>query len=307
MAFTRVALIGISLPLLWTIPLPAQEPEVENDVLVLSHSFQAGSREFVRVFLMQGEVYRAEINLDRVSFSIRPRHPGSEPPTVMPLRGNDGTGEEAVYEIYPFKDDEYELQVLDVPAGQTGSLRIFRDVRASRRRQLAARGAGGNSGWKLGIELAAGYHGSYQLSRYEEFVNVERSGADYEGCLSLRAQATRVWGCLIGFTQHGGGEAASIVWFFVEPRMRLIGGVIGDPLELGVMMRLGFGAADQDLVGAAYDHPGQVTPGLYFRYWVGSPGKGLSVSTVARRAFILGSELDDVSFTQFGAVVSFHF
>lgn len=95
-AFTRGPLLGISLSLLCIIPVMAQEPEVIRDVLVLSHSFKAGLGEFVRVFLMQGEVYRAEINLDRVSFSIRPRHPGSKPPTVMPLRGNDGTGEEAV-------------------------------------------------------------------------------------------------------------------------------------------------------------------------------------------------------------------
>jgi hypothetical protein len=286
-------------------PLPAQDPGEEGDVLVLSHSFQAGSREFVRIFLMQGEVYRAEINLGRVSFSIRPRHPGSEPPTVMPLRGNDGRGEETVYEIYPFKDDEYEVQVLDVPQDQTGTLQIYRDIVASRRRRLAASGTGSGS-WKLGLEVSAGYHGTYQLSQFEEFTGVERSGGDYEGCVTLRSPA-RVWGCLLGGTQHSNGEGASIIWFFMEPRMRLVGGTPGDPLELGVLIRLGFGATDEGQVGAAYDHPGQVAPGAYFRYWIGSPGKGFSVSAAARRAFILGSQLDGVSFTHFGAGLSFHF
>ena len=70
-AFRRGALLGISLPLLGTIPVVAQEPEVERDVLVLSHSFQAGSREFVRVFLLPGEVYRAEAPASRLGATNR--------------------------------------------------------------------------------------------------------------------------------------------------------------------------------------------------------------------------------------------
>jgi hypothetical protein len=301
----REGCLAVTAVLLCALTGIAQEPDSDRDVLVLNHTFQSGSREFVRVFLMGGEVYRAEIDLGQVSFSIRPRDPGGQPPTVVPIREADEGGAEAVFEIYPFRDAEYEVQVLDVPSGETGKLRIYRDVRASRRRQLAAKGAGG-SGWKLGLELSAGFHSSYRLSFFEEFLEVERSGGDYEGCLSLRSEG-RAWGCLIGGTQHSNGEGAAIVWFFIEPRFRLIGGLPGDPLELGALIRLGFGSADEGMVGASYDHPGLAAPGVYFRYWLGSPGRGLSLSVAGRKAFVLGSQVEGASFTHFGGGLAYHF
>jgi len=53
------ATIGIALS------AEAQQPVDSADVRVFSGSFTAGSQEFVRIFLEKGQVYRAEVNLER--------------------------------------------------------------------------------------------------------------------------------------------------------------------------------------------------------------------------------------------------
>lgn len=302
----REACLAFTALLLGALTGFAQEPDSNRDILVFNYTFQSGSREFVRIFLMGGEVYRAEIDLGDISFSIRARDPGGQPPTVVPVRESEDGGAESVFEIYPFRDAEYEFQVLDVPSGETGKLTIYRDIRASERRRLALHGGPG-SRWTMGLEVAAGRHATYQLSRFEEIMGAERSGTDYEGCLSLRSQG-RLWGCLLGVTRHKSDSAASVLWFFVEPRFRLLGGIRGDPLEAGTMFRLGFGNAEEGQAGAAADHPAQIAPGLYLRYWIGrEPGRGMSIDLAGRYAFLLGTDLEGATYSHFGIGVGYHF
>jgi hypothetical protein len=291
-------------------PGMAQEPADSADVLVFSHSFTAGSGEFVRVFLQAGQVYRAEINLGEVSFTIRPRRPGGETPTVVLIRGGLAASNEAVYEIYPFKDDEYQIQVLDVPQGESGSLHIYRDIAASRRRQGIVKKGGG--GYAFGLEVAAGFHSDYRVSQLEQTFNAKRQGSDWEGCLEFHPVGGRFWGCLFGVSRHTSDSAPTVTWFFVEPRIRLAGGTAGQRLEFGALFRGGFGSTSEDS-NNPFTEPGNSTPaflapGAYLRYWFGrTPGKGLSIGVSIYQAFLVGTDGGSGSFNHVGGAISYLF
>jgi hypothetical protein len=277
----------------------AQQPADSADVLVFSGSFTTGSREFVRVFLQNGQVYRAEVNVGAVSFRIRPRHPDrGEPPTVVQIRTDAASGE-SVYEIRPFQDDEYEVKVEDFPEGETATLNIYRDIRASRRRQgiVANRGGGHTS---VGIEFAAGSHTNYQISPLESFNKVDRAGANVEGCLLLHPGVPGVWGCIIGVGLHNSSGTTKITWFFAEPRFRLAGGA--------ERMRPEFGVLTRAAIATAEGNPTFVALGAYARLWLGSvPGKGLSVGVSGFHAFLFGTKADQDTFNQFTAALSYSF
>jgi hypothetical protein len=269
------------------------------DVLVLTHSFVAGSREFVRVFLQKGQVYRAEINLGQVGFTIRPRHPGGDTPTLARVRGGLGASRESVWEIYPFKDDEYEVQVSDFPEGEAATLNIYRDIVASQRRQGIATKPGTH--WFLGIEAGIASHGSYRISVFE--VDPDRSGTDFEGCLTLRPSGGSFWGCLIGATNHSGTNAEDVLWLYVEPRFAVVrGGTLRRP-ELGILLRGGFGSSQE--AGA---NPAELGFGAYLRVWP-SPiaGKGISIGASLLYHKLLGVQDLNESYTSGGMSIGVAF
>lgn len=310
----RNAAFSVAALVFSVLPVAAQEPADTADALVLSHTFSSGSREFVRIFLDAGQVYRAEINVGAVTFTIRPRRSGDESPTVALVRGGTAASGESVYEIYPFKEGEYEIQVLDFPANETGHLRIFRDIRASQRRRGIALGNGG--GWTAGLELGAGYHGDYQVSFFEQAAGYDRAGGGFEGCLSLRSLSSRGWACLIGVARHTADNAPSVTWFFVEPRFRLGGGRGVKKFEFGLLVRGGVGFVNESSPPDSFpfgpdprSKPAFVAPGAYARMWFGrTPGRGASVAIAGHNGFILGSNAESgTSFINLGVSLAYHF
>lgn len=298
---------GLAAAMLCTVQVEAQQDSA--DVLVLTHSFVAGSREFVRVFLQKGQVYRAEINLGQVGFTIRPRHPGGDTPTLAKVRGGLGASTESVWEIYPFKDDEYEVQVSDFPEGEAATLNIYRDIVASQRRQGIASKPGTH--WFLGIEGGIASHGSYRISVVE--TDPDRSNTGFDGCVTLRPSGGAFWGCLIGVAKHSGKNAVDVLWLYVEPRFALVkGGGLRRP-ELGVLLRGGFGSS-QDPTGQSpfnFDpgaNPAEIGFGAYLRIWPSAiAGKGISVGGSVIYHKLLGVQDLNESYTSGGVSIGFAF
>ncbi len=277
----------------------AQQPADSADVLVFSGSFTTGSREFVRVFLQQGQVYRAEVSVGVVSFTLRPRRAGGDIPNILEIRGGPGNSE-SVYEIYPFKDDDYEIRVEDFPEGETATLKIYRDVHASRRRQGIAKAG---SRWTMGLEFGLSHHANYRISPTEETNQIDRAGADYEGC-ALISGDSRLWGCALGINVHSAEGTARITWFYIEPRYRVIAVKHGVRPELGILFRGAFGSSGDE----ALYNPKMLAPGAYCRISLGPrQGKGFSLGVSASHAFISSRGDENADFNRVTAALSFSF
>lgn len=110
-------------------PLPAQvdrsEPRADSLASrVLEHTFTTPSREFVRVRLQSGELYRVEIaGPETEKLDVHPVGPGVRAPRVR--RVGERTGNLSTYEIRTRATAEYEIRVL-VPVDQAVRLIIDR-------------------------------------------------------------------------------------------------------------------------------------------------------------------------------------
>jgi hypothetical protein len=168
-------------------PLGAQEAasrDTSTDVLILSHDFTF-SGEFVRVVLAAGEVYRAEASAPEFSLSLRLLESGQKPLLSREQsREPDPSGRNIIF-IYPYTTGTYQVALAE--GGPVVSLRVYRDIRASHRRQRMAASAG----WEIGGELAFGGHTRYGLADpdFPSTVGLDdggRAGIGIEGCLSAR-------------------------------------------------------------------------------------------------------------------------
>jgi hypothetical protein len=162
----------------------AARPASDNaDALVLDHDFIAGIGEFVRVFLQGKQVYRADLSTPDVTIGIRSRVRGLQLPRVYPLVVDSYTPSgSSLVEIYPETDSEYELRPIDARGGGVATrLRLYRDVRASRRRVAII----DEPGWEIGVEVAAGGHSGFdQLSSGSPTLEEGDAGSDFEACFA---------------------------------------------------------------------------------------------------------------------------
>ena len=63
-----------------------------------------------------------------------------------------------IVEVYPKVDGEYELRPIGTsPGGISTRLRLYRDIKESRRRQRVI----DQPGWEIGLEVAGGYHSGF--------------------------------------------------------------------------------------------------------------------------------------------------
>ena len=141
-------------------PLGAQEAparDTSTDVLILSHDFTFPG-EFVRLVLAAGEVYRAEASAPAFSLSLKLLESGQKPfLSREQSREPEPSGRTIIF-IYPHTTGTYQVELQE--GGPIVSLRIYRDIRASHRRQRMA----ANTGWQVGGELAFGGHTRYELA-----------------------------------------------------------------------------------------------------------------------------------------------
>ena len=229
------------------------------DVLVLDHDFSAEG-EFTRVFLQDGQVYRAELSSPDVVLGIVGVVRTTPIPRVYPFLPTDTPSGTSIVEIHPQADADYEIRSI----GRTGSavstrLRLYRDVKASQRRQYVRQ----NRGWEIGIEVAGGWHSGFAQTNTPIGAGSEPdAGTDLEVCFAARGAPGKAgFGiCAFGVGFQSQRGAQSITWIFTEPRVRLLGGARAGQSnwELGVLFRAGLG-----LISASSVTPAILAPGLY--------------------------------------------
>jgi hypothetical protein len=230
------------------------------DALVLDHDFIAGVGEFVRVFLQGKQVYRADISTADVTIGIRSQIRGVQLPRVYPLIDAYTPSGSSVVEIYPEADGEYELRPIDARGGGVATrLRLYRDVRESRRRVAMI----AEPGWEIGIEVATGWHTGFDQTSSASPTNQRGdAGSDFEACFAARSAPglDRFGVCALGIgwgSQHG---ARSTLWIFTEPRFRILGKFERgrSNWELGALFRLAAGS-----ISRSSEVPVMLAPGIY--------------------------------------------
>jgi hypothetical protein len=235
-------------------------PADSTDVLVLDHDY-TGPNEYVRVFLQDGQVYRAELSSPDVTLEIRALVRTTQLPriyTFLPAHTPSGG---SILEIYPQVDAEYEIRSVSSQGSAIATrMRLYRDIRASRRRELVRN----TRGWDIGVELAGGWHSGFlQTSALPALVaSPAESGTDTEVGFTARSAAGlgRFGMCVVGLGYQSQGGAKSILWIYTEPRLRLLGRVRPNQSnwELGALLRFGLG-----MISASPDTPTILAPGAY--------------------------------------------
>ena len=283
-----------------TVPVAAQQdsaaareagqPGDSANVLVLEHDF-TGPGEFARVFLQKGQVYRAELNTGDAVLEIYPLKGG--PPVFFAREESDAPGAsgQTVLSVYPRADTEYQIRL--VSGGPIVTLRLYRDIRASRRRQKIL----SEPGWEIGGEVAAGGHSGFELNTARAgLTDSDRAGAHVEGCFSARQGpgVLRVMsGCALGLAWDSRPRSKGTLWFFIEPRLRLMGGRPRGQsnTEIGGLLRVGFG-----MVSKVNRNPTLIAPGLYVsrNIRLNQSGKGWSF-TLAYHHYLVGNRGEGTS------------
>jgi hypothetical protein len=241
---------------------------------VLDQDFSAAG-EYVRAFLQNGQVYRAELSSPDVTLQIRGVIRGVVRPTQMPriypFLTSDTPSGTSIVEIYPEVDAEYEIRAIAVGgAGIATRLRLYRDIRASARRHHVRN----TPGWEIGVELAGGWHSGYmQSSAPAPLGSGPAGGTDIESCFSARSAPgiPRLGMCVLGLSYQSQQGAKNILWIYTEPRLRILGGSrpAGSTWELGALFRFGVG-----IISAASVTPTTIAPGAYLARHIGRNAQG---------------------------------
>jgi hypothetical protein len=246
------------------------------DVLVLDYDFTSPN-QFARVFLQGGQVYRAELSSSDLSLQIRSLVRTAQLPRIYPFLPTDTPSGTSIVEVYPQADAEYEI----LAVGSSGSaavtrMRLYRDVKSSRRRQLVRN----QQGWEIGVELAGGWHtGFLQSSAPAALGGSPEAGMDVESCFTARPHGrSRLDLCVVGLGYQSQQTNKDILWLYTEPRLRLLGRVRPGQShwELGALLRFGVG-----MISASSATPTILGPGLYVARHIRKLSNGASWSLQA--------------------------
>jgi hypothetical protein len=254
-----------------------------TDVLVLDHAFTAAN-EAVRVFLQEGQVYRAELSSPDMSLELRGVVRTEQLPRIYPFLKADTPSGTSIVEIYPENDAEYEIRSVGLGGSWVGTrLRLYRDVSASRRRYHVRN----TPGWDIGIEVAGGWHSGFaQSSSLPSPGNEPAGGTDIEACFTARS-GRRFAMCVMGLDYQSQRRSPTILWVYTEPRVGILGGVRpGQPSwDVGALLRFGVG-----LISGSPATPTVLGPGLYVARHLrtSSTGAGWTVQASYSHAYFRG-------------------
>jgi hypothetical protein len=205
-------------------PLRAQvrpESADSGDVLVLDHDFTAVD-EIVRIFLTDGQVYRAELSSEDVTLQLRSRFSGMRIPRIYPISDSRSPSGSSVVEIYPDQDGEYEIRPVSIQGSRISTrLRIYRDITESRRRMATV----SKPGWDLGVEVGSGWHSGFAQTSIVPAIGSEpNGGTDVEACLSARSapKIPRFGMCVLGVSHQSQSGAPNMLWVYTEPRLGVL-------------------------------------------------------------------------------------
>jgi hypothetical protein len=104
-----------------------------RDSLILDHDFTGSGLEFTRIELLEGQVYRIEVDGGR-DVQIRALRSGEQSPRFGRTEPYPRASRTVSFEIIPFVTTTYEIRVGEIQRG-VASLRVFRDANATARRQ----------------------------------------------------------------------------------------------------------------------------------------------------------------------------
>jgi hypothetical protein len=228
------------------------------DVLVVDHDF-TGPHEFVRVFLQAGQVYRAELSSPDLTLEIRGLVRTTQLPRIYSFLPTDTPSGSSFVELYPQVDAEYEIRSVAIAGSAVATrMRLYRDVKASRRRYIVRH----TPGWEVGVELASGWHSGFLQSSAAASLESPESGTGLEACFSARSAPgiRRLGMCVVGLGYESQAGSKSILWLYTEPRVRLLGRFHPGKSnwELGALLRFGVG-----MISASPDTPTILGPGVY--------------------------------------------
>jgi hypothetical protein len=208
------------------------------DVLVLDHDFTA-TGEFVRVFLQNGQVYRAELSSPSVTLAIKAVGRETEQlPNVYAFLPSETPSGSSILEIYPRRDAEYEIRAVMAETRPT-RLRLYRDIDASRRREVVR----GTPGWEVGLEMAGGWHSGFAQSSAPAPAGTDSpAGTDIEACFTARGSPGLTM-CVLGVSYQSQHRTPDLAWVYTEPRVRILGRVRPglSNWDGGVLFRFGVG------------------------------------------------------------------
>jgi hypothetical protein len=209
------------------------------------------------------------------------------PPVFFAREESDAPGASGttVLSVYPRADAEYQIRL--VAGGPIVTLRLYRDIRASRRRQKILT----EPGWEIGGEIALGGHTGYELNTARVgLTDSDRAGFHIEGCFSARqgpGMLRVVSGCALGLAWDDRPESHGTLWFFLEPRFRFTGGRPRGQSnsEIGGLLRGGFG-----MISRVNRNPTLIAPGAYITRNIrrNLGGKGWSF-TLAWHHYLVGN------------------
>ena len=255
----------------------SQAVDTTADVLVLDHDYASGAQEYARVFLESGQVYRGELSSPDVTLLIRSLGDRIRPPRVYPILGPASSSGASVVELYPDVDGVYEIRPATTEvSGVATRLRLYRDVKESHRRTALI----DKPGWEIGVELAGGWHSGFAQSNgiLPAGTADPHAGTDVEACFTARPELGPAGLCVLGIGYQSQVGARSILWFYTEPRLHVLGKAARgrSNWEIGALFRCGLGSIER-----TSRTPVILAPGAYVARQIRSSGDGASWSIQA--------------------------
>ena len=195
------------------------------------------------VVLMEGLVYRLEIEPATAQISVRVARRTSLPPLfLVPLSDASGPAQGAAYLLVPRTSDEYRLDVATYGDGQA-RVRIFADS-AENARWARIREASRNQR-PAGVSLRVVYFGAFRSAPrgYADPIRKD-AGFGVEACVALLPHSAwlrqALGGCVFSVTLVQRSLAAGrAVFFSMAPRIELLRSRGGVALSGGVHIGLG--------------------------------------------------------------------
>ena len=239
----------------------AQRPVARGAPSLLADAtFHPGAYEPVRVFLARGTKYRVEFSEPGIQMDMR-SYEGKALPFIIDVNYGADVSGRSVFELRPQVDGVVEFRPAFVESGRAVRFQLWNA--ATDHSRDATNDPTDSLPLEFGVMVEAGSHGAY----VNQLMNYGDKGSSTAACFALRTGPgilSRVWGCAAGIEIAGGGIGGAVPWFFIEPRVRLVGSRRrgGIRLDSGVLLRLAKRARDnkrpvaQDPSGEALDGVG---------------------------------------------------
>lgn len=221
----RIGGTGLLLALATAGSLRAQE---RAPAMALDRTFAGGAADSAFVQLERGRVYRAELIGPQATLEIVHTGRRREPALVVDIPSRSIPGR-AVFEVYARERGIHVVRVTGLGAAEAVQLRLDADS-AGRVEQALRQEDRLSRKWTLGIRVGAGAQGRFELTPTAE----AGGGSSLDGALRFSSATFPVSLALGAISQRAADGATSVLWFYGEPQVRLLGTAHLDLALLGV-------------------------------------------------------------------------